>query len=95
MARRRRQSATRALDGVLGSWAKSNSQLDDELSTSTVVHHLFRIQNITRVPKRILQPAGHGANPGNATLRSGGPMPCGPDEAGEPGWTVDSYSCPI
>ena len=47
MARRRRQSATRALDGVLGSWAKSNSQLDDELSTSTVVHHLFRIQNIT------------------------------------------------
>jgi hypothetical protein len=95
MARRRRQSATRALDGVLGSWAKSNSQLDDELSTSTVVHHLFRIQNITAYRNVSYNQQVMGPIPVTRTFGPAVPWPCGPDEAGEPGWTVDSSSCLI
>jgi hypothetical protein len=92
MARRRRQSATRALDGVLGSWARSSSHLDDELYTSILVQHLFHIQNITayrntHYNQQVVRPIPVMRRFGSAVL-----WPCGPDEAEEPGWTVDSYS---
>ena len=40
-ARRRRHSATRALDGDLGSWARRSSQLDGQPSASIQMQHLF------------------------------------------------------
>jgi hypothetical protein len=45
IARSRRHSATRALDGVPGSCARSSSQPGGELSASTKMQHLFHIMD--------------------------------------------------